>query len=167
MKKAIIFIVIAALMLTVTPAIIYAVNEDVFDNWKGTLVNNPDVADDYDDASGKVILNYNSEEDIWVVNIVAKGLDPEIKYQAIFHNGTITTLGCGYPNSGGVLHIKTTIPKNQIDPTKTFSAGEARVNVRLAAPGGGCVGISNSAVLSTVKKWGGTGLVPAGSNRPE
>lgn len=173
MKKVIIFLIMAALVLVATPALLFAGNiksnsGDAFDNWKGTLgFVDVERNDGYDSPSGRVMLNYNSDEDVWVVNLVAKGLDPQVKYQVIFHNGTITSLGCGYPNSGGVLHIKSIVPKGEIDPTKTFSHGNARVNVRLAASGGGCSGVSDSAVLTTVQAWGGSDLIPVGSNRPE
>lgn len=163
MKKIIVFMVVAALVLVFTPALIYAGNGDAFDNWKGTLgFVDVERNSEYDNPSGHVILNYNSGKDEWVVNVVAKGLNPEIKYEVMFMNGPIIPLGCGYPNANGVLHIKARGFEGEIDPTITFWAGDARVNVRLANED--CVGIGNSAVLSTVL---GTGLVPVGSNRPE
>jgi len=166
MKKIIVFIVVAALVLVFTPALIYAGNGDAFDNWKGTLgFVDVERNSEYDNPSGHVILNYNSGKDEWVVNVVAKGLNPEIKYEVMFMNGPIIPLGCGYPNANGVLHINAKGFTGEIDPTITFSAGAARVNVRLANDD--CSGKSDSAVLTTVLNWGGTGLVPVGSNRPE
>ena len=141
-------------------------SDDAFDNWKGTFVDNPNVNNIYDDATGQVILNYNSGKDEWIVNVVAKGLDPTVKYQVMVYDGSQIILGCGYPNSGGVLHIKARLSKEIIDPTIPVKYG-VRVNVRLAEPGEGCIGVQNSAVLSTSINWGGDGLIPVDSNRPE
>ena len=168
MKKILIAIAVFVVILMVSLPIYGEKKDnsgDEFDSWKGTLgfIDVPRNAE-YEDPSGHVLLNYNSGKDEWVVNVVVKGLIPGVKYQVMFMNGPIVPLGCGYPNDNGILHIKARGFAEEIDPTQTFSSGEARVNVRLANDD--CSGIGNSAVLTSVEGYG-SGLIPVVSNRPE
>lgn len=164
-KKLAAAIATGALLLSAVSA--FAVGD--YDNWRGTMVDNSNVSDLYDDASGHVVLNYRSGKDDWVVNVTARGLDPDVSYQVIYYDGAVLSFGCFYPNRGGTLHVNTKGYSGQIDPTKV--SPEPRVNIRLDNPATGevCDGIANSAKLTTYSSgsWGGSGLIPSGSERPE
>lgn len=142
-----------------------------FDNWRGILVQNPNEDNVYDEASGHVNLNYVSGRGSWAINLVTRGLVPGESYQAIFYKGgspAYYSLGCFVADEDGVgkLHDND-YPVDQIDPT-TNVAGGPRVNVRLQnTVKTGCVGLENSAVMTTGTGWGSDGLIQAGSNRPD
>ena len=169
MKKVIVFIIIIAVALVAAPTLVFA--RGGYDNLKGTFSdkNGPDI---YDDASGKVTLNYNSGKQEWVVNIVVKGLLPGVKYQALISSGSNdpgTVLVCDNSNPNGVLHINTKIPGGTIDSASVID-GSARVTIRTTD--GSCTKLPGAAVLTTLTKlvnpnWDGSGLIPVGSNRPD
>ena len=168
MKKTIATIAVGAALLAFALPVLAS---GQFDNWKGALVSNPNVNNEYDDAYGKVILNYVSGQDSWVVNLNAFGLIPGISYQVIFYQGgspASHSLGCFVANKNGNGHLNTKgINPSYINPTLTVP-GDPRVNVRLDNTSTeDCDGLENSAALTTGVNWSGMELVPAGSMRPE
>ncbi|OGG16408.1 hypothetical protein A3D05_05100 [Candidatus Gottesmanbacteria bacterium RIFCSPHIGHO2_02_FULL_40_24] len=140
-----------------------------FDNWQGSLSQDSSEADEYDSAKGKVVLNYRSGKDNWIINVNAQGLVPGVSYEVIFYDGNVHSLGCFVAIAGGTGHLNANgFSVADIDPTKP--GPEPRVNVRLDNPNTVvCDGVADSAKLTTLSSapWNSSGLVAVGSNRPE
>ncbi len=138
----------------------------VYDNWRGVL-GGRDVTfegHNYADAEGHVVFNYRKGQGDYIVNLVARGLNPGITYEVRINVNCLDTgdtirqkFGEITANEDGVGHINV---RGFTPEVTDFDESDPILRFLVVRPNGW-------RVLTTAEAGGGEDIEPVGSNRGE